>query len=96
MNTNQTTLGASRQIEEETLRELVVKWVVDRRHAFKEVEAESFRNVIDYCNPMAVKKLPKSANTVRSDIMKCFEVDKVTVKENLNIARSKIHLSFDL
>ena len=62
----------------------------------QEVEAESFRNVIEYCNPMAVKKLPKSANTVRSDIMKCFEAAKVTVKENLKIARSKIHLSFDL
>jgi hypothetical protein len=75
---------------------LVVQWIVDHRHSFKEVEAESFRNIIEYCNPMAIKKLPKSANTVRSDIMKCFEVAKITIKENLDAARSKIHLSFDL
>ena len=94
--TNQTTLDMARQIDEETLRELLVKRIVDRQHPLKEVEAESFRNIIEYCNPVGIKKLLKLANTMRSDVMKCFEVAKITIKKNLNAARSKIHLSFDL
>src|SRR5438046_1093516 len=51
-----TTLHSSRQISEERLWEILVDWVVDRRHPFNEVEAESFRALVEYLNPMAVSK----------------------------------------
>jgi hypothetical protein len=69
---------------------------VDRRHAFIEVESQSFRDLVEYLNPLAVNLVPKSGNTCRADIMKCFDVAKLYINESLSTAKSKIHLSFDL
>jgi hypothetical protein len=91
-----TTLHSYRQIKEDKLRELLVDWVVDRRHPFNEVEADSFRSLMEYLNPMAISKVPRSGNTVRVDVMSCYEVAKVIIQKNLSRAKSKIHLSFDL
>jgi hypothetical protein len=60
------------------------------------VENQAFRNFVEYLNPLAIDKLPKSGNTCRADIMRCFQQAKSTVKESLQSARSTIHLSFDL
>ena len=92
----QRTLHSYRQVDAGRLRELIAEWLVDRRHPFVEVENDKFRRIIEYINPLAVSKIPKSANTSRADVMKCFEVAKLTIKENITTARSKIHLSFDL
>ena len=83
-------------IDPEVLRKLIVEWVIDRRHAFNEVEAESFRKIIQYLDNTALSKLPHSGNTIRSDCFKYFKEAKLVIKELLSTARSQIHLSFDL
>jgi hypothetical protein len=91
-----TTLHSFRPVKEDKLRELIVEWIVDRRHAFNEVKAASFRMLVEYLNPMAVNKVPRTGDTVRADVMSCYQVAKVTIQKNLSRAKSKIHLSFDL
>lgn len=51
---------------------------------------------MEYLNPLAVNKVPKSANTVRADIVKCFQVAKETINQSLQMSKSKIHFTFDL
>ena len=46
-------------VNSNTLRKLIVEWIVDRRHTFNEVEAESFRQLFGYLDATAVSKLPK-------------------------------------
>jgi hypothetical protein len=83
-------------IDSEVLRKLIVEWIIDRRHAFNEVEAESFRKIIEYLDKTAISKLPYSHNTIRSDCFKYFKEAKLVIRELLSTARSQIHLSFDL
>ena len=42
ISTNQTTLPTKPQIDPAVLRKLISEWVIDRRHSFNEIEAESF------------------------------------------------------
>jgi len=51
-------------VDSNTLRKLIVEWIVDRCHAFNEVEAESFRQIIRYLDPTAISKLPKKGDTI--------------------------------
>jgi BED zinc finger len=92
----QSNLYTPQRCETIRLRELLVEWIVDRRHPFVEVESSAFRNFVEYLNPLAVNKVPKSANTVRADIVKCFQVAKKTINQSLQTSKSKIHLTFDL
>ena len=92
---NQNTLRRP-TVDPHVLRKLIVEWVIDRRHSFNEIEAESFRKIISYIDIAAESKLPKSGKTLRSDILHYFHEAKSTVIEQLSMARSKIHLGFDL
>ena len=94
--TNQTTLEENESkatVNSIVLRKLIVEWIIDRRHSFNEVEAESFRKIIEYIDKAAVSKLPHSHNTIRSDCLKYFNEAKGIIREHLSTARSKIHLS---
>ena len=45
--TIEATMGTASDIIEATeIRKAVIKWIIDRRHAFNEVEAQSFRDMI--------------------------------------------------
>src|SRR5579859_5121164 len=92
---NQSTLRRS-TVDPHVLRKLIVEWVIDRRHSFNEIEADSFRKIISYIDITLESKLPKSSKTLRSDILHYFHEAKSTVIEQLSIAHSKIHLGFDL
>ena len=95
--TNQHTIeGSKPPINPKVLRKLIVEWIIDRRHAFNEIEAKSFRKILAYIDVAAVSKLPKKGDTVRADTVKYFSEAKAIVKELLTTARSLIHLSFDL
>ena len=98
--TNQTNIETSmnqpRGIDVKALCKVVIKWIIDRRHAFNEVAAESFRNMIAAIDKAAVNKLPHSGNTIRADILRYFKEAKPMIAELLSTARSRIHLSFDL
>jgi hypothetical protein len=83
-------------IESKVLRKLLVEWMIDRRHSFNKVESEFFQRIIRYINEAIISKLPKSDKTVRADCMKYFQQVKLSITELLSIARSNIHLSFDL
>ena len=83
-------------IDSVTLRKLIVEWIVDRRHPFNEVEADSFHRIIEYINQSAVSKIPKAHKTLRNDTMKYYQEAKQSIIELVSISHSKIHLSFDL
>jgi hypothetical protein len=95
VSSTQTTLRKP-TIDPLILRKLIVEWIIDRRHSFNEVEAESFRKIIAYIDAAAESKLPKSGKTIRADIIRYFHEAKSTIIELLSTAHSKIHLSFDL
>ena len=86
ISNSQRTLHAPRQIDAGRLRNLIAEWLVDRQHSFVEVESDKFHAFVEYINPFAASKIPKSANTSHADIIKCFEVAKMTIKENLSTA----------
>ena len=73
-----------------------MEWIVDRRHAFNEVEAESFRQIIGYLDATAISKLPKKGDTIRAETTKYFEEAKLIIAETLSTSKSMIHLSFDI
>ena len=83
-------------MDSNTLRKLIVEWIVDRRHAFNEIEAESFRQIIGYLDATAVRKLPKKGDTIRAETTKYFEEAKLIIAETLSTSKSMIHLSFDI
>ncbi|TMI79832.1 MAG: hypothetical protein E6H10_14720 [Bacteroidetes bacterium] len=77
------------------LRKLIVEWIVDRHHTFNEMESEALRKIFEYLDPRSTNAL-MSKKTTRSDVNKYFETAKVAVKERLSLARSRIHISYDL
>jgi hypothetical protein len=79
-----------------TLRKLIADHIIERRHLFNEVEALTFRAILEYLDPSAESKVLKSGDTIRADVIKYFEETKAIVAETLSTARSQIHLSFDL
>ena len=83
-------------INSKVLRQLIMEWIIDRRHAFNEVEAQSFRNIIRYLDKTALNFIPKSGNTIHADAMKLFEAAKTIIRDTLTTSRSQIHLSLDL
>jgi BED zinc finger. len=64
--TDQTTIETCTKstIKPEVLRKLIVEWIIDRRHAFNEIEAESFHKLIGYIDKAALSFVPRSGNTV--------------------------------
>jgi hypothetical protein len=86
---------SSRKVNPHILKRLIVEWIVDRHHSFLEVEATGFRNIIQYCNPVAVNALPKCGDTIRSDTIRAFHDARDEIAMHFVKARSKIHLSFD-
>jgi hypothetical protein len=89
-------LNEPRQVDSIRLRELLATWLIEQRHAFTEVESKAFRDLVAYLNPVAIDKLPKSGNTCRADIMKCFQRAKATIRDSLRNATFRIHLCFDM
>jgi len=96
-DTKQSTLDNYQRppIRLDVLRKLIVEWIVERRHSFNETESESLHKIFEYLDPRSVNAL-KSEKTTRRDITKYFEIAKATIKERLSLARSRIHISYDL
>jgi hypothetical protein len=93
---NQSTLDSIVQLFNPIVfRKLLVEWVVERRHSFNEIESPALRRIFEYLNPRSTKAFI-SANTMRADIIRYLEKSKTTIIEILHVAKSRIHLSFDL
>ena len=79
----------------DVLRKLIVEWIVQRRHSFNETESEALHKIFEYLDPRSTTAL-MSARTIGRDITKYFETAKAIIKECLSLARSRIHISYDL
>ena len=97
MDTKQSTLDKYQRppIRLDVLRTLIVKWIAERRHSFNETESEALHKIFEYLDPRSTNAL-MSEKTTRRDITKYFETAKITIKERLSLARSRIHISYDL
>jgi hypothetical protein len=93
----QTTLDTHllKPFQTEIMRKLLVEWIVERRHAFREVESPGLRKIFQYLDPRSIKALT-TRNTVRADCMRYFNIAKASVIRELSRAKSRIHLEFDL
>ena len=101
ISTNQKTIEdivaqTKKSVSTERIRRVIAEWIIDRRHPFNEIEAKSFRKLIATIDESIEHKIPKSHNTLQSDIVNWFEQTKLIMIERLSTARSRIHLSFDL
>ena len=97
IDTKQSTLNIYRRppIRLDVLRKLIVEWIVERRHSFIETESEALFKIFEFLDPRSTNAL-MVANTTRRDITKYFETAKETIQERLSLARSQIHISYDL
>jgi hypothetical protein len=96
-DTKQFTLDNYRRppIRFDVLRKLIVEWIVERRHSFNEIESQSLHKIFEYLDPRSTNSL-MSRNTLKADVDKYFETAKLIIKERLSVARSRIHISYDL
>jgi hypothetical protein len=79
----------------DVLRKLLIEWVVERRHAFSEIESPGLRVILEYLDPRSAKAFHTS-NTLRADCLRYLQTAKSEVIHTLSLPKSRIHLSFDL
>ena len=60
-----------------------------------EIESPALKRLLEYLDPRSVKAIT-TANTIRADCIRYFEIAKNTVIKALLHAKSRIHISFDL
>ena len=93
---SQTTLTAYRPIDKDTLTQLVTNWVIQAQQPFTVIESATFRAILQYVNPYAIRSLPKCGDTIRNQAVQQFNDAKHMLISAIAKARSRIHLSFDL
>src|SRR5215471_12837900 len=71
-------------------------WIAVSRQAFLVIQEPKFREMIADLSIEAESIIPKSANTIRSWVVSEFQKQKEILKERLQQARSRIHLSIDI
>lgn len=95
-NRNITELLEAHSTKIENFKRHLTIWVCVDRQAFTCVQHPVFVQAIRDLSPEAASQIPKSANTVRNWILKEFEKQHDFLKEKLQLAKSRIHLSMDL
>jgi hypothetical protein len=80
----------------EWFKELLVHWIVYCHIAFFQLENQYFQELLFFLNPALLSHLPRAAKTIRSWVMDAFRSKKQQLKEDLQQARSRISISFDL
>ena len=95
--TKQSTLNNYRRppIWLDVLPKLIIKWIVEHHHSFNDTKSEALHKIFEYLDPRSMNAL-MSAKTTHQDITKYFKTAKVTIKEHLSLAQSRIHISYDL
>lgn len=79
---SQVSLEAPKRINP-ILLQVITEWILDGHHAIQEIETESFRRLVQYLNPYAVKYIPKKGDIIRGDIMQVFQNSKMIIMEQL-------------
>jgi hypothetical protein len=82
-------------IREDVVQSLLAKFIVDCQLPFSLVEKDSFRHLIQYINPVAIRCVPKSHNTMKTYIMARYNNEKKELINALSKASSKVHISVD-
>lgn len=77
----------------DVLRKLNVEWIVRRRHSFNETEDKALRKIFEFIDPRSTKALVSDKTF---DIQQYFERAKTSIIDNLSVAKSRIHISYDL
>jgi hypothetical protein len=79
-------------LDQATLRELYCRYTVSCSLPFAHIEDPSFRDFIRYIRPAADDLLPRSGDTVKSDLQWGYDNKKEFVKRALQNALSSIHI----
>lgn len=74
---------------------LLIQWLVYCHVAFQQIENRFFQDLIKMLNHRLADLIP-SRNTIRGWVMEEFLRRKKLLREDLQAARSNIHISFDL
>jgi len=80
----------------EAFKSRLVEWVLRDRQPFRQVESESWRQMIACLRPEAISAIPKSGDTVRTWAINRFKAARNIIKLRLHEAISKIHISCDM
>ena len=74
----------------------LIQWIILAHIALSCVEMKAFQELLRMLNPVVFEYIYTSGKSVRSFILKEFHHRRLGVVDELQSARSKIHLSFDL
>jgi hypothetical protein len=80
----------------EMFKQILLIWMVKHNISFIEVENEEFRNLQKYGQSLGAALIPQSGNTIKSWILALFYDNKNNLKNILQNAPGKIHLTLDL
>ena len=72
---------------------LLLNWIVYSNQPFTSIEADSFQEFIKHIQPKY--RLPKSANTIRSWVIRNYDDQKQEVRLEIKNAITQIHMSID-
>ena len=89
-------LGFLPIIDFERLKQRLIEWIVVMHITFSQVENEWFRRFLEVLSPSLANWIPQSGNTVKNWILTEFKRRQKEIRNQLQISKSRIHLSFDL
>lgn len=89
-------VGIVTQVDLQAFKRALITWLILAHIALSCIEQESFRALIALLNPAMKKYLYRKTDSVRKLILDEFRTRRDKVREDLQAARSKIHISFDL
>ena len=88
--------GGEIPLDRDVLKVLYIKFIAACNLLLHLVECSKFRALLSYLNSNVDQWLPSAHKTVRTQVMRQFEIEKEKVKSQLQNAKTKIHLSLDI
>ena len=95
-NQNQNQATRTTVLSQETLRACIACLVVRHSLPFTAIKWPQLYSLLLLINPEVENLLIMSRRTLVSDIKDCWEKERLELKERLQYARSKIHISLDI
>jgi hypothetical protein len=88
--------GGSLPLDGDVLEVLYVKFIASCNMPLRLVESQEFRAFLSYLNNDVNRWLNVKHDTIRTWVLRQFEIEKEKVKNQLAKSRTKIHLSLDI
>ena len=79
-----------------TVESLYVKWISTDNKALRLAGCLEFRAFLTYLNANVNVYLPSSANSIGEWVLRQFDIEKERIRQRIQSARSKVHISCDL